>query len=218
MTQAHEGSLFARTSCYPSRVRSPRFAALCAPLNAPLLGIGLWGASISLVACGDGAPAAVSIVEPVYFAQAHQSDITVEPGDKFALALSNDPKVAKFVRRDPRRPRVDGKILTVLEVGSIPDVWQEQAGGPGNAYVFEVLETGRSKVVVFDAAHRELFRMNVTSGDPGEEPTKGRVREEPLPRVINAKEAPRGKPNSDLKGAKPQAKNDPKGSKKAQTP
>ena len=199
-------------------MRSPRFA-LCVALNASL---------VPLAACGDGAPAAVSIVEPGDFAGAHESDITVEPGDKFAVALSNDPRVAALVRRDPRRPRVDGKILTVREVGSIPDAWQEQAGGPGNAYVFEVLGTGRSKVVVFDAAHRELFRMNVTSGDPGEEPTKGRVRE-PIPRVTDAKEAPKDESKPDVPGEAKLAEGspattkrpenpDPKAAKKAQTP
>jgi len=128
-------------------------------------------------ACGDAVPAPVTVVERVYFAEAHETEIDVQPGDTFAVALPMEAKVAKLIRRDPRRPRVDGKILTMREMGAIPDAWLESAGGPGLAYVFEAKDNGRSKVVVFDAAHREIFKMNVMSGDRLPEPVKGRVRE-----------------------------------------
>jgi hypothetical protein len=125
--------------------------------------------------CADPPPAPVSVIDEVYFVDAHDTSIEIEPGHKFAVALAHEDKVAKMVRRDPRRPRVDGKILTLREMGSIPEEWREGAGGDGNAYVFEALEEGRSKVVVFDAAHREMFKLNVVAGDPAAAAKKARV-------------------------------------------
>lgn len=126
----------------------------------------------SLSACGEQAPPPVEVVETVYFADDHDEKINVEPGQSFAIALPTETKVAKIVRRDPRRPRVDGKVLTVREMGSIPDAWVDEAGGKGTAYVIDVLSEGNSKVTIFDAAHRERFRLVVYSGNKAQAKAK----------------------------------------------
>jgi hypothetical protein len=126
----------------------------------------------SLSACGEEALPPVEVVETVYFADDHDEKINVQPGQSFAIALPTETKVAKMVRRDPRRPRVDGKVLTMREMGSIPDAWVDEAGGEGTAYLIDVLSEGNSKVTIFDAAHRERFRLVVYSGDKAQAKAK----------------------------------------------
>ena len=119
----------------------------------------------------------MEVVETVYFEDAHESAINVELGERFAIALPKVTKVAGIVQRAPRRPRLDGNILTLRDMGAIPKAWVEQAGGQGTAYVIEAIKAGRTKVVIFDAVHRDRFVLNVTAGEPPAEPGKGRVRD-----------------------------------------
>ena len=137
----------------------------------------------TLFACGPQVPAEVAATEIVFYQDSHQSGASLDPGERFTVALPWTPKVDGVFARDPRRPRTDGKVVHLVELGRMPAALEGEAGGPGLAYVFEVLAEGRGKVQVFDSAHRERFLLRVNVGKEAQRVKRSTDKGRPRPRV-----------------------------------